>query len=864
MQDYGELLAFVRTQEPYSHWTETSTDHYRDYRDDPNPHLQLSRFGLYDFKEGRAVKTLPAVARECGAPLSLVGEGIGGKVKRSTRILSPAAEEFKDVITPEQQKKQAALMRVLADKRKWKRDHAPLILKYFEGARAIPRKWISPWTYYRLGCVVQTWKERTEIIMPLWDSQGGLVQLLKIEVDKDSGEKIGKGKRLLLSADRDRAIMLGASESNRVMIVEGIEDGLSLQAALEYQGVEEEGRVPEAGCDWAICVSCGAGNFVKTWELIKDYEQRIVLLDNDGHGLCGPSCTGSLALGDRVLRYLPAITPQATAEIRSGSKADDANSVLMWGGVQGLSEWLRATHQPDRFVTTTEIKHAVEETKIAEDGTTGSGNQGTEHHPLSERGAAGYFSKHYGGRVRVSQDHVFWVWNEKAWEQDNEDQVYEWVGALRNVYQQLAGSWEEEGKHEDDVMACFKFADSLGNYQKQRNVVALVKKLPELKCQVDDFDRHPHLLNTPSGIVDLRVGKLLPHDPKFMCSKTTRVAFNPRVTESEAWNNFLSHAAGENNGWIPFFQTAIGYSLTGYTREKCMFFAWGVSNSGKSTFSVIMTRILGQGKTGYSAVCDIKLLENDPRSNNMNAVDYKKANLPGVRMLFPSESGKQEISPQIVKDITGSDFITARRPAKEEFTFSPVAKVWVRGNNPPDFKGADEAIINRVRSLDFLHPFAGEDLNTHFMEDIQQSESDLESILAWAVLGAVMWHKNDGLPSYESTSNTIAMNAITETSVNGIMDKFTEDCCVLVPDARVKALDFHREFLAFIQRNSFRNPGRGTFLIELDRRLTAMGAVHIYPQNKSTYLGVDIDEGDFEKLGEPNLNEDDDSDGTFH
>jgi putative DNA primase/helicase len=39
--------------------------------------------------------------------------------------------------------------------------------------------------------------------------------------------------------------------------------------------------------------------------------------------------------------------------------------------------------------------------------------------------------------------------------------------------------------------------------------------------KTDDLDSDPDLLNTPSGIVDLQRGELLPHDPSLLITKIT-------------------------------------------------------------------------------------------------------------------------------------------------------------------------------------------------------------------------------------------------------------------------------------------------------------------------------------------------------
>ncbi len=59
---------------------------------------------------------------------------------------------------------------------------------------------------------------------------------------------------------------------------------------------------------------------------------------------------------------------------------------------------------------------------------------------------------------------------------------------------------------------------------------------------VDQWDCDPWLLNTPGGIVDLRTGATLPHDPAKYMTKITAVAPGG---DCPLWRKFLSEITGE-------------------------------------------------------------------------------------------------------------------------------------------------------------------------------------------------------------------------------------------------------------------------------------------------------------------------------
>lgn len=84
----------------------------------------------------------------------------------------------------------------------------------------------------------------------------------------------------------------------------------------------------------------------------------------------------------------------------------------------------------------------------------------------------------------------------------------------------------EAGKNEDIEKAHdqLQFAKSFRNYvlgrRKTIRIVAILTEArPKMQVDVTELDKDPLLLNTPSGIVDLRTGAIRPHDPADYCIK---------------------------------------------------------------------------------------------------------------------------------------------------------------------------------------------------------------------------------------------------------------------------------------------------------------------------------------------------------
>jgi putative DNA primase/helicase len=65
---------------------------------------------------------------------------------------------------------------------------------------------------------------------------------------------------------------------------------------------------------------------------------------------------------------------------------------------------------------------------------------------------------------------------------------------------------------------------------RMRAVLSLARRIVERKAA--ELDRDLDLINTLSGVVDLRTGELLPSDPTLLMTKITRGSYRPGIYPS--------------------------------------------------------------------------------------------------------------------------------------------------------------------------------------------------------------------------------------------------------------------------------------------------------------------------------------------
>src|SRR6185312_13285909 len=95
----------------------------------------------------------------------------------------------------------------------------------------------------------------------------------------------------------------------------------------------------------------------------------------------------------------------------------------------------------------------------------------------------------------------------------------------------------------------------------------------------EHWDEDPFLLGVANGVIDLRDGSLRRGRPDDRITQHSSVAFDPNATCTR-WLRFLGELFGDPE-IVDYIHRAIGYSLTGDTREQCLFLCHGKGSNGK-------------------------------------------------------------------------------------------------------------------------------------------------------------------------------------------------------------------------------------------------------------------------------------------
>lgn len=259
---------------------------------------------------------------------------------------------------------------------------------------------------------------------------------------------------------------------------------------------------------------------------------------------------------------------------------------------------------------------------------------------------------------------------------------------------------------------------------------------PDVLTEPDDLDSEPHLLNCANGVVDLRTGELTPHSPAQRFTYAVPTAYNPNA-DTRGWRALVTELAGDSQLMERYLQEAVGYSITGSTREEIMFYIHGPTRGGKGTFIETILATLG----GMPIATEVSFAVFS-QPHHADSQNFALAPLRPCRLVAGSESKDDErLNAAKVKAITGGNLIYCAHKNKDFFSYKPQFKVWLSSNYPVNANPDDDAIWSRLRVIEFPHSFAGRE-NKLLKHQLRRRES-LEAVLAWAVQGAIAWYGRD-------------------------------------------------------------------------------------------------------------------------
>ncbi|HYQ90983.1 MAG TPA: phage/plasmid primase, P4 family [Candidatus Competibacteraceae bacterium] len=442
--------------------------------------------------------------------------------------------------------------------------------------------------------------------------------------------------------------------------------------------------------------------------------------------------------------------------------------------------------------------------------------------PCTHLANAHRIRQYYQGRLGYALG-VGWVlWTGQFWRPDPTaegalaigfiDELSRKIAAEASTLTEIAAS----ETNSDRRQALLQQADSLLRWAMQsenERVIAAGLKLAKhaLLLDHDQLNADPWLFNVQNGTLDLRSGRLHPHDSRNLITHLAPVSYDLTAT-CPTFGRFLLEVFAGDSEMVAFIQRGVGWSLTGVVEERALFFLYGErGKNGKSTLIETIMNLLGVcGETSFGYARKVTA-DTFMKSRNQDDNQRKAATLAGPRFICTSEvSEEQRLNEQLIKDITGGDTLEARKLYQEAFTFKPQFKAWMYGNHKPQIRGTDDAIWSRVKLIPFEVSFAGRE-DTKLPTKLKE---ELPGILNWALRGCLDWQRHGLNPPAKVQAATQAYREEMD-----MFSQFIKECCVIRRDASVWASELKAAYQSWCADNGVREETQTKF----GRYLTAKG-----------------------------------------
>ena len=434
-------------------------------------------------------------------------------------------------------------------------------------------------------------------------------------------------------------------------------------------------------------------------------------------------------------------TPEVPSTIPAGSRDATLSSLAGSMRRRGLEEEeiyvaLLVVNQkrctpplPDSQVR--KIAHSISRYAAADPINTG---YGLDH--LTDLHNARLVAGTIGDNVHFGEEWNKWVyWDGSRWKQNNGDMVVRLATeVLESQYQAAVAAMAAATGTTDAAKQFLTFAKGSLNLARINAAVTLLRSQPGISVPVALFDVDPWVLNCANGTLNLKTAVLSPHNPIDLLTKLCPVDYDSSA-ECPRFLQFLDEIFPDDLETRQFLQQGLGYSLCGVANQRTLFIPYGFGANGKSTVLTTFGKMLGDyARVTRAATFMVKRGDTIPDD---------LAALRGARFVPAVEAAENHVfSEDLVKQMTGSDVITARPLYGTWFDFEPQFKIWLATNHRPIIRSTDKAIWDRVCLIPFTVTIPDERQDRNLGEKLQ---AEWPGILAWAVQGCLIWQMHGRL-----------------------------------------------------------------------------------------------------------------------
>lgn len=467
--------------------------------------------------------------------------------------------------------------------------------------------------------------------------------------------------------------------------------------------------------------------------------------------------------------------------------------------VDSEEEYIPAEHEPKKFKEKGEVK-------IIPEG---------DFRPTDLWNSESFCKKWERELLYCKKWNSWLIYREGKWKEDD-----------RNETQELAKKVIMDYYREASEIIDDKARKTLVDYARKSESQRAIRAMTELATSgiaavPDDFDQDLYILNLKNGTMDLNTLEFREHKATDMLTKIAGINYKPEA-DCPKWLDFLDKIFEGKGDLIDYMQTILGYSLTGDIGEQCWFILYGIGANGKSTFINVIHGILGD----YAINTPFSTFLSKGRGDN---IPNDLARMRGARFVSATEAGEnRRFNEELLKNIVGSDLITARFLRQEYFDFHPECKIWLASNHKPIVREFSLGFWRKIRLIPFKTIIPEEERILQYDKILLEEK---EGIFNWILKGYKKW-KEEGLKTPKEI-----IEATTEyKSSMDVIAEFIEECCTESPQAEIATKELYKEYKSWCDEGGEKFISKNSF----GRRLAERGYKSIRTRDERKWDGIDL------------------------
>ena len=231
-------------------------------------------------------------------------------------------------------------------------------------------------------------------------------------------------------------------------------------------------------------------------------------------------------------------------------------------------------------------------------------------------------------------------------------------------------------------------------------------------------------------------------------------------------------------------QEIMGYCLCNNTKAEKAFFFIGNGSNGKSVFSKILQKLVGDENCSSTSLSEL-------------GKSFGLSQLVNSNVNIAAENNANAINSEIFKAVVSGDKVEVNRKYKEALTINLHTKLVMLFNELPESNDLTYGFFRKILIVPFNRTFTDSEKDVHLFDKLLD---ELSGIFHWALEGLKRLQKNDYV-----FSNCEACEKALEQYKNNLNPAalFFQQYFQIDDSSQVKRSDIYRIYLEYCQQNSY-------------------------------------------------------------